>query len=108
MRKASSILILLFYAVSIFGYGTLDFFHRPGNADNSLNAVGYFITDAIVNYTQPKYEIGFSVENIFNNQWREAQFETTSRLKNEMNSVTEINYTPGTPVFLKVRVGIFF
>ena len=82
--------------------------NRPGNADNSLNAVGYFITDAIVNYTQPKYEIGFSVENIFNNQWREAQFETTSRLKNEMNSVTEINYTPGTPVFLKVRVGIFF
>lgn len=27
MGKVSSILILLFYAVSIFGYGTLDFFH---------------------------------------------------------------------------------
>ena len=82
--------------------------NRPGNEDNSLNAIGYFITDALVNYTQQKYEIGFSIENIFNNHWREAQFETTSRLKNEIDPVTEINYTAGTPIFVKVRVGFFF
>ena len=57
--------------------------------------------DASINYTKPKYEIGFAVENIFNIDWNEAQFATESRLLNEPNAVTELNYTPGTPFICK-------
>ncbi|MBS1680288.1 MAG: TonB-dependent receptor [Bacteroidetes bacterium] len=81
---------------------------RPANDDNSLVAKGYFITDALVNFTQRKYEVGLSAENIFNIAWKEAQFATTSRLKNEPAPVTEIHFTPGTPFFLKARVSFFF
>ncbi len=81
---------------------------RPANEDYSITAKGYFIMDAIVNYTKPKYEIGLSAENIFDTQWKEAQFATTSRLKNETVPVKEIHFTPGTPFFLKARVSFFF
>jgi TonB dependent receptor/CarboxypepD_reg-like domain/TonB-dependent Receptor Plug Domain len=82
--------------------------NRPANEDYSLAAKGYFLVDALVNYTQPKFEIGLSAENIFNRQWKEAQFATTSRLKSEAAPVTEINFTPGSPFFLKARVSYFF
>ena len=82
--------------------------NRPANEDYTLTAKGYFVTDMLINYTQKKYEVGISVENLFNAKWKEAQFETTSRLKNEAAPVTEINFTPGTPFFLKARVSFFF
>lgn len=81
---------------------------RPANEDNSVVATGYVLADVIVNYTRPKYEIGLSVENIFNVDWNEAQFNTESRLKEEPESVSEIHFTPGTPLFLKLKVGFFF
>lgn len=81
---------------------------RPANEDNSIVAKGYFLMDASVNYTKPKYEIGFAVENIFNIDWNEAQFATESRLANEPNAVTELNYTPGTPIFAKLKLAVFF
>jgi outer membrane cobalamin receptor len=82
--------------------------NRPANEDNSIIAKGYFLLDASVNYTQPKYEIGLAVENIFNVQWNEAQFATTSRLLNEPAPVTELNFTPGTPIFARAKLAIFF
>ncbi len=54
---------------------------RPANSDHSLTALGYFVTDLAANYTQKKYEIGLEIQNLFNTEWREAQFETESRLK---------------------------
>jgi outer membrane receptor protein involved in Fe transport len=71
-------------------------------------AKGYFLLDASLNYSQPKYEVGVSFENIFNVEWNEAQFATESRLMNEPNPVTELNYTPGTPFFAKVKLAVFF
>jgi outer membrane cobalamin receptor len=82
--------------------------NRSANEDNSIIARGYFLLDASVNYTKPKYEIGLAVENIFNVQWNEAQFATTSRLRNEPAPVTELNFTPGTPIFAKVKFIVFF
>jgi CarboxypepD_reg-like domain/TonB-dependent Receptor Plug Domain len=76
---------------------------RPANEDNSVIAKGYFIADAILNYTKAGYNIGLSVENIFDQQWKETQFNTESRLKNEAQPVSEIHFTPGTPLGLKVR-----
>ena len=79
---------------------------RPANEDYSLTAKGYFITDAVIHYTKSKYEIGFTVNNIFNTKWKETQFETETRLKNEAAPVNEICFTPGTP--LAITAGITF
>ncbi len=84
--------------------------NRPANEDNSIVAKGYFLMDAAINYTKPKYEIGLAMENIFNVKWNEAQFATESRLKNEPigSSVTELNFTPGTPFFIRAKLAVFF
>jgi hypothetical protein len=82
--------------------------NRPANEDNSIVAKGYFSLDASFNYTQPKYEIGLSFQNITNVKWNEAQFATESRLQNEIDPVTELHFTPGTPVFAKLKLAVFF
>ena len=61
-----------------------------------------------INYTQPKYELGIAVENLFNIKWNEAQFATESRLQNEAAPVTELNFTPGTPFFARLKFAVFF
>ena len=71
-------------------------------------AKGYFLLDASVNYTRPRYEIGLALENIFNANWNEAQFATESRLYNEANPVTELHFTPGTPIYARVKLAVFF
>ncbi len=82
--------------------------NRPANEDNSIVAKGYFLLDASINYTQSKYEIGLAIENIFNIKWNEAQFATTSRLLNEPVPVTELNFTPGSPFFARVKFSVSF
>lgn len=81
---------------------------RPANEDNSTIAKGYFVTDAFVNYTRKKYEIGLAVQNLFDVQWKETQFETESRLRNEPRPVSEIHFTPGTPFFAKLSFAYSF
>lgn len=81
---------------------------RPANEDYSLVATGYFITDAVLNYTKPKYEIGLVVNNILNTKWKETQFDTETRLKGEANPVDEICFTPGTRFSAKLSFSIFF
>ncbi|MCW3107791.1 MAG: TonB-dependent receptor, partial [Segetibacter sp.] len=82
--------------------------NRPGNENYSLTAVGYFITDAVINYTKPKYEIGLVINNVLNTRWKETQFDTESRLKNERSPVDEICFTPGMPVSAKIAIAYFF
>lgn len=81
---------------------------RPANEDNSIVAKGYFLLDASVNYTRPRYEVGLALENMFNTKWNEAQFATESRLYNEANPVTELHFTPGTPIYARVKLAVFF
>lgn len=82
--------------------------NRAANADYTLTARGYFITDLTVNYTQKKYEIGLAIENLFNRQWDESQFEYTSLLKGETTPVDQVSYTPGVPFFAKLHFTLFF
>ncbi len=82
--------------------------NRPANEDNSIVAKGNFLLDATINYTKKSYEIGVAVENVFNVKWNEAQFATESRLQNEPAAVTELNFTPGTPFFAKLKLAVFF
>jgi hypothetical protein len=83
--------------------------NRAANSDYSLTALGYWVTDLTVNYTKKKYELGLSIQNLFNVVWNESQFEYTSRLKNETyaQSVDEVSYTPGSPFFAKFKLAIF-
>jgi hypothetical protein len=89
------------------GYRYLD--DRPANEDNSVIAKGYFIMDALLNYTTAKYNIGFTINNLLNNNtWNEAQFDTESRLLKESVSVSELHFTPGTPIYAKITTSVFF
>ncbi|MFT4152559.1 TonB-dependent receptor [Parafilimonas sp.] len=82
--------------------------NRPANEDYSLTAEGYFITDAVFNYTKRKYEIGVTINNIFNTKWKETQFDTEYRLKTDATAVDGICFTPGTPFALTAHVSVFF
>jgi TonB-dependent Receptor Plug Domain len=77
---------------------------RPANADNSIVATGYMVSDVNLNYEYKNITFGITAENIFNTKWNETQFATESRLKNETNSVEEIHFTPGIPLFVKAKV----
>jgi len=81
---------------------------RPANEDNSVTALGYTVVDASLHYLKPKYEFALLIENLFNTEWNEAQFDTESRLFSEPVPVSELHYTPGTPFFLKARMVWFF
>ena len=74
---------------------------RPANEDNSLVADGYFLLDAVTGWKRNHWELGISAQNLLNAEWKEAQFETESRLQFETEPVSEIHYTPGTPLFAK-------
>lgn len=81
---------------------------RPANEDNSVVAEGYFVCDGTVNYTSKNWELGVSVQNIFNVKWKETQFDTESRLQNEILPISEIHFTPGTPFFGKLNFTYMF
>ena len=82
--------------------------NRPANEDYSLTAVGYFINDVVINYTKNKFEVGLAINNVFNIKWKETQFDTMSRLKNEANAVDEICFTSGTKLAAKLSFSVFF
>lgn len=81
---------------------------RSANESNSIVAQGYFINDFNINYDFKRVKLGIAIENIFNQEWEEAQFATNSRLFNEVNPVEEIHFTPGTPFFAKFIVNFNF
>ncbi len=81
---------------------------RPANELYTLRAKGYFITDAVLSYKKPGYEIGFVLNNMLNSKWKETQFDTNTRLKGEVLPVEEICFTPGTKLAAKVSVAFFF
>lgn len=81
---------------------------RPANEANTVVAQGYFLLDAGVSYRLPHWELGLSAENLLNTEWNQAQFDTESRLRNEAEPVSELHFTPGTPLFVKGVVGYRF
>jgi outer membrane receptor protein involved in Fe transport len=82
--------------------------NRPANEDNSVVAKGYFVVDAAVNYSKPRWEVGVSIQNVLNTKWKETQFDTESRLQNEPEAISEIHFTPGTPFFARASLVVYF
>jgi len=81
---------------------------RPANETNTVRAQGYFILDGVLSYQWKRFELTLSAENILNREWREAQFDTESRLKNDTDPISEIHYTPGTPFYIKAGITVRF
>ena len=81
---------------------------RPANETASVTAKGYFLTDLLLTYQWKRLEFFASLENILNAEWEEAQFDTESRLLHELEPISEIHYTPGTPRFFKAGVTFTF
>ncbi|WP_315815223.1 hypothetical protein [Paraflavitalea speifideaquila] len=46
-------------------------------------------------------KLGLAIQNIFDKQWKETQFDTESRLFNEAAPVS-VHFSPGTPFFAKL------
>lgn len=81
---------------------------KPAIEDNSIKAKGYFVNDLVVNYGQKKWNFMLQVQNLFDADWNEAQFETETRLRDENSSVSELHFTPGTPFFIKTGISYKF
>jgi hypothetical protein len=81
---------------------------RPANEDNTVTALGHFIPSIYASYQLGKIRFFAQVENIFNAEWNEAQFDTESRLSFETGPVSELHYTPGNPVNLQTGISIIF
>ena len=85
---------------------------RPANDDGSITARGYFLLDAVVSYTTPRFQLGATAENLLNVQWNQAQFATQTRLLSPQregpNGVDELHFTPGTPFYAKLNFSVFF
>lgn len=82
---------------------------KPATEDNSVRAKGYFVNDLSLAYEVNKtIIISSQIQNLFNVEWNEAQFETESRLYNEKAPVSELHFTPGTPFAIKVGVSFRF
>ncbi|MDX1666953.1 MAG: TonB-dependent receptor plug domain-containing protein [Saprospiraceae bacterium] len=81
---------------------------RPANEDGSLVAKGFVVTDINLNYAFDRLQLGVAIDNLFDVEWREAQFATESRLARESRSVEEIHFTPGTPFFFETKIGYRF
>ncbi len=81
---------------------------RPANEDNSVIARGYFVNDFTLGLQKKSFVISGTVQNIFNVAWNETQFLTESRLKDELQPVEEIHFTPGTPFNFRAQVKFLF
>ncbi len=81
---------------------------RPANENKTTIAKGYFIVDAAINYSTKKWEAGIAIQNLLNTRWKETQFDTESRLQNEIQPVSEIHFTPGSPFFARISFTVFF
>jgi outer membrane receptor protein involved in Fe transport len=77
---------------------------RPANEDNSIIAKGYTVADLNAGFRFQSFNIELIIENLLDTEWEETQFATESRLFNEMQSVEEIHFTPGTPFQMRIRL----
>ncbi len=81
---------------------------KPATEDNLVKTRGYFVNDLVLAYGKKSWEVNLQVLNLLDTKWNEAQFETETRLKNELSSVSELCYTPGTPFAIKAGISYKF
>ena len=91
--------------------GSLRYRHigdRPANEDGSVTATGYTVVDFSGAYQRGAWRFNLGVENALDTTWNEAQFDTESRLRDEKEPVSEIHFTPGNPLNMRLGVSLLF
>ena len=81
---------------------------RPANEDNSVVADGYFLLDAALTYTRRSFEFSLSAANLLNKNWNEAQFDGETFIPGDIESISELTFTPGDPFAVKGGMRFFF
>ncbi len=81
---------------------------RAATEDESLTAEGYTLLDASAAYRWRNLEARVDVANLFNTEWREAQFANESRLHSEPAPVEDIHFVPGTPRQVQGSLRVYF
>ncbi len=79
---------------------------RPANETNDVIAEGYTIFDLQFSYRIGKITLGTQINNLFNTRWKETQFNTTSRLRDEAQGIEEIHFTPGSPTYFRLSLAM--
>lgn len=79
---------------------------RPADEASEVRARGYTVADAAVTLKGRCLGATLGVDNILDVAWNEAQFATTSRLRDEPREVTELHFTPGAPRSARVSVQV--
>ncbi len=91
--------------------GSLRYRHigdRPANEDGSITAEGYTVVDLGGAVQRGVWRFNLAVENVLDTMWNEAQFDTESRLRGEKEPVSEIHFTPGNPLNVRLGVSLLF
>ncbi len=81
---------------------------RPANENNTIMAEGHFLLNLSLAYRIRGFRIYGQVENLTGKEWNEAQFDTESRLSHESEPVSELHFTPGNPVNLRLGISYEF
>jgi outer membrane receptor protein involved in Fe transport len=81
---------------------------RPADESNTVHARGCTIAEAFATWQVGRLDLVLAIDNLFDVEWNEAQFATTSRLRDEPSAVTELNFTPGARRNLQFGMGYRF
>ncbi len=110
-----------FARLSLFYMG-----QRPANEDSSIMADGFTRLDLSAGYHHERFEVALALENLLNTKWRESQFATVSRLRNETSAAScqngshavveggsfvgcdDLHFTPGAPIAVRGSASLYF
>jgi TonB dependent receptor/TonB-dependent Receptor Plug Domain len=81
---------------------------RPATEDGSITAEGWTVVDAQVGHRLGPVELAIDVQNLFDAEWREVQFATESRLRDEPAPVNEIHFAPGWPFTIMGKATVYY
>jgi outer membrane receptor protein involved in Fe transport len=71
---------------------------RPANDDGTLTAEGFVLIDLVASWRRGPLELGATVENLLDADWREAQFAEDSRVSPMAEVRQDVHFTPGAPL----------
>ncbi len=78
---------------------------RPASDDGSLTADGFLVVDAVGSWRRGALELGVTIENLLDVDWREAQFADDSRVTPMAEVRQDVHITPGAPLTAFVTAG---
>ncbi len=81
---------------------------RPADEAGDFTARGFTVFDLGGGWRRGPWELDVNVANLFDADWRTAQFENDSRLPGEAAPVTDIHFVPGAPRNVQGTVKRFF